>query len=98
MTATRRDFMRGGAAFFAAAGLGNVAFGKDAGPARLRVGVLSDVHIVDAAMGSEASALSELPASNGKLERGRGVEYRFAVSPANCFGWQGMPIFSEPQF
>ena len=58
MTATRRDFMRGGAAFFAAAGLGNVAFGKDAGPARLRVGVLSDVHIVDAALGGEASAAS----------------------------------------
>ena len=42
----RRDFMRGGAAFFAAAGLGRLAFGRDAGPARLRVGILSDIHIV----------------------------------------------------
>lgn len=43
----RRSFMRGGTAFFVAAGLGNAAFGKDAGPARLRVGILSDIHIVD---------------------------------------------------
>ena len=47
MNIGRRDFMRGGAAFFVAAGLGGSAFGKDAGPARLRVGILSDIHIVD---------------------------------------------------
>ena len=47
MKCGRRDFMRGGAAFFVAAGLGNAVFGKDAGPARLRVGILSDIHIVD---------------------------------------------------
>jgi len=43
----RRGFMRGGAAFFVAAGLGNYAFGAAGKSARLRVGVLSDIHIVD---------------------------------------------------
>lgn len=37
--------MSGGAAFFVAAGLGNAAFGNDEEPARLRVGILSDIHI-----------------------------------------------------
>ncbi|MBO7683494.1 MAG: metallophosphoesterase [Kiritimatiellae bacterium] len=43
----RRDFLRGGAAFFVAAGLGNAVFGRVAGPARLRVGILSDIHVVN---------------------------------------------------
>ena len=40
--------MRGSAAFFVAAGLGNAAYGGASGPARLRVGILSDIHIVSA--------------------------------------------------
>jgi predicted phosphodiesterase len=42
----RRGFIGGGAAFFAAAGMGHRAFGG-AGGARLRVGILSDIHIVN---------------------------------------------------
>ena len=40
-------------------------------------------------------AVSELPMPNGKLAVARGVEYRFEVSPANCFGRQGRPILSD---
>ena len=43
-------------------------------------------------------AVSELPASNGKLDPKRGRSYRFVVSPANSFGVQGNPICSEIQY
>ena len=43
---SRRGFIGGGAAFFVAAGMGHSACG-DAGGARLRVGILSDIHIVN---------------------------------------------------
>ncbi|MBQ4199299.1 MAG: metallophosphoesterase, partial [Kiritimatiellae bacterium] len=49
MNCGRLEFMRGGAAFFVAAGLGNRAFGGVAAAARLRVGVLSDIHVFDGA-------------------------------------------------
>ena len=37
---------------------------------------------------------AELPQPNGKLETARGRKYRFAVSPANCYGKQGAAIRS----
>ena len=40
-------------------------------------------------------ATSELPQPNGKLETARGRKYRFAVSPANCYGKQGAAIRSK---
>ena len=40
-------------------------------------------------------ATSELPQPNGKLETARGRKYRFAVSPANCYGEQGAAIRSN---
>lgn len=40
-------------------------------------------------------AVSELPQPNGKLETARGRKYRFAVSPANCYGKQGAAIRSK---
>ena len=49
MNCGRLEFMRGGGAFFVAAGLGNRAFGGAAAAARLRVGVLSDIHVFDGA-------------------------------------------------
>ena len=51
----RRGFIGGGAAFFAA-GLGHAAFGEAGGPARLRVGVLSDVHVIGGLSGSDGNA------------------------------------------
>lgn len=48
MDCTRQGFIRGGAAaFFVAAGLGHRAMGGSVSPVRLRVGILSDIHIVD---------------------------------------------------
>jgi len=40
-------------------------------------------------------ATSELPQPNGRLETARGRKYRFAVSPANCYGKQGATIRSK---
>ncbi len=40
-------------------------------------------------------ATSELPQPNGRLETARGRKYRFAVSPANCYGVQGTAVFSK---
>ncbi len=42
-------------------------------------------------------AASELPQNPRRLSRARGIEYRFAVSPANCFGRQGAPVYSAVQ-
>ena len=65
MKCGRRDFMRGGAAFFVAAGLGNAVFGKDAGPARLRIGIGHDFALggqIDYVLGSlSEEQLQELP-------------------------------------
>ena len=40
-------------------------------------------------------ATSELPQPNGRLETARGRKYRFAVSPANCYGAQGTAVVSK---
>lgn len=42
-------------------------------------------------------ALSELPPPNGNLAPERGIEYRFAVSPADSFGRHGAAIYSDLQ-
>ena len=48
MNCSRKNFIcDGAAAFFVAAGLGHRAMGGTASPARLRVGILSDIHIVN---------------------------------------------------
>lgn len=56
LTLGRRSFIGGGAAFFVAAGLGHSAFGAAGGSARLRVGVLSDVHVIGGLPGANANA------------------------------------------
>ena len=56
LTLGRRSFIGGGAAFFVAAGLGHSAFGAAGGTARLRVGVLSDVHVIGCLPGANANA------------------------------------------
>ena len=40
-------------------------------------------------------AVTELPQPNGRLETARGRKFRFAVSPANCYGKQGTAIRSK---
>ena len=57
MDCTRKSFLGGGAAaFFVAAGLGHRVMGGTASKARLRVGILSDIHIVNGAKNYDSNA------------------------------------------
>lgn len=57
MDRTRKRFLGGGAAaFFVAAGLGHRTIGGTASMARLRVGILSDIHIVNGAENYDSNA------------------------------------------
>ena len=57
MDYTRKSFLGGGAAaFFVAAGLGHRTIGGTASMARLRVGILSDIHIVTGAENYDSNA------------------------------------------